>query len=108
MWKQRPPLKTPTELANFLGLPKQTTYTWLRMGGIPQAHLLLEISQKTGLSFKKLMEICGYTIPEGFIEVKELIDFIANRLSQEHASYTSDQVIDRIRELEEEYRATQL
>jgi transcriptional regulator with XRE-family HTH domain len=63
MWRQRPPLRTPTEFAKFLGIKPQTVFGWFR-GQRPQADALIEISNKTGLPLRKLLELNGYPIPK--------------------------------------------
>ena len=106
MWKQKPPLTRPVDLARVLDIPLQTASNWLRRGFIPEAGSLIVVASKTGLSFLKLLEVCGYPLPEGVVETKDLVDFMAQRFEHDaHKSYTPEEVANRIREYGEEYRA---
>jgi transcriptional regulator with XRE-family HTH domain len=109
MWKQEPPLRTPSELATALGVPKQTAFNWLRMGHIPSISALIQIAKRTGLSFTKLMKAAGHELPPGYVDSDEFAEFLARHFEENHTanpekSYSPQEIANRIRELEMRYQ----
>ncbi len=96
MWRQRPPMTYPSQFAQFLGITKQAVYNWWD-GKTPAAQALILIADKTGLSLRELLMLCGYPVPNSLVDKDELM----NRLNQSgDRAFTAGEIEQIIRELQ--------
>lgn len=105
MWSQRPPM-TQTRLAVLLKTGSSTLSNWLNGRNSPDDKNLMALAQITGISYEIWKQDVQDFIP---VASAQLLSFIQNDF-QKHSerTYTGEEVAQCIRELEAEYRSSQL
>lgn len=80
MWKLTPPITSPTELAEKIGIRnRQVASNWFH-GTMPSAEMCIIISNATGLPLHDLLRVCSIPIPEYMCDPRIIRDYLLHEM----------------------------